>query len=92
MKNDTTKPKKADPLDPALLPPWAPYLCVKDVAILYRTTPAAIRKAIETDGDKLGVMLKKHLREITPHRRLFDRSGILAEIKNTLPATPADSN
>lgn len=82
MKNDkATKPRKEDLLNPALLPDWAPYLCIRDLAILWRTTPAAIRKALETPEDKLGTMLKKYQRDITTHRRLFDRQGIMAEIK-----------
>ena len=75
---------KPDPLDLQLLPPDAPYFSVRDVAIIYRTTPAAIRKALETK-DKLGSELSRFLVPITPHRRLFDRAALMAWIRENLP-------
>jgi len=90
--------KDDDPLNPNLLPGDAPYLSVRDVAILFRTTPAAIRKAIETKDDPasktkedlLGRQLRSFLVSVTPHRRLFDRAALMAWIRKSLPP-PAES-
>lgn len=90
--------KDEDPLNPNQLPSDAPFLSVRDVAILFRTTPAAIRKAIETKDDPakgtkadlLGSKLKTFLVSVTPHRRLFDRKGLMEWIRKNLPP-PAES-
>ena len=86
-KADRVRKAKTAALQLSLPPHDAPFYNVRDVAIIYRTTPAAIRKAMETEGDTLGIFLRSCLVQVTSHRRLFDRRRVDAEIQKSLPPT-----